>query len=152
VLVAQSTRTTASRSSRGTRRLDVVAVGVSGALQHLTFDGAWHSWEDLGRADAAGTPFGMDLAATAWAPGRFAVFGLSGWRGRWIQRYFDGDWHGATLPAGGGILLGDVAATSWAPRRIDLFGVDTTVHGLVHWWFDSVTRWNGPDSLDFTSG
>lgn len=68
-------------------RIDLVAQSLvpPARVQHLWYEGAWQTWEDIGAPATVG-----ELALSTWGPGRLDVFTVS--NERLIQSTYAGGW------------------------------------------------------------
>jgi Phage tail lysozyme/Repeat of unknown function (DUF346) len=103
-------------------RLDVVARGAGGELDHKYFAGSWSSWEVLD-GDLASAP-----AVASWGEGRLDVFAQGVDNALWHKFYASGWSAWENL---GGVLGSAPAATTWGAGRLDVFSRGATGH-LVH--------------------
>jgi hypothetical protein len=72
--------------SWGSDRLDVFARGTDNALWHLTYDGGWGTWEQLGANQISSDP-----AAISWGSNRIDVF-VRGTDNALYHKWWDGSW------------------------------------------------------------
>lgn len=100
-------------------RLDIVGIGLNGAMHHLQYESATGWQEEWG---SLGGVFTSDPAVSSWAPDRLDVFGLgvdyavahqSRDGGRWLD-----EWESL-----GGQFTSAPTVVSWGPGRLDVFGL-----------------------------
>jgi|HubBroStandDraft_1064217.scaffolds.fasta_scaffold03039_6 hypothetical protein len=132
-------------ASWGVGRLDVLAVGLDGALYHTSFEtssGWQNGW------DALGGSLTSDPAAASFGTGRIDAFGRGADYGIWhISRdpSYSGDgW--STWQDLGGNFASAPASSSWGAGRLDIFAMGSD-NALYHKWYDPQGEgqgWSGP--------
>ena len=126
-------------ASWGPNHLDVFARGTDGAIQHISYNAAWHTWDNLGGVSYQGNK----PAAVSWGTNRIDLF-VRGTDSQLYHKWWDGSRWAGWEPLGG-VLASGPTVTAWASNRLDVF-VQGSDNQLYHKWWDR-SHWSGWEPL-----